>query len=383
MALITVNFRSTVLSQETAVNIVLPEGCAEEDIPTVYLLHGMHGDHTSWCRKSNIERYAAERRLAIVMPDGENGFYTDMKYGKKHYTFVSEELVNYTRKVFRLSRRRERTFVAGLSMGGYGAFRLALTKPEQYSAAASLSGCLDIIARLDDCPWKNEATAIWGEDFASSARGTDSDLMYLLDRYREHPDAQRPRLFAACGTEDMLYSSNIDFCRRIEGCGFDFRFTESAGSHSWKFWEDNIVPALDFFLGGLAQLQAEGHVVINRHMGIQRVVLEHHGDVAILGRDVVYQFVADVQLAFGDFFQAGNHAQGGGLTAAGGADQNDKFLVFDIQAEIAYRGNAAGIYFVNVIKGYACHNKIPPLSRPSTQALGIPAMCFYYTEKAI
>lgn len=248
MALVTVNFRSTVLSQETAVNIVLPEGCAEEDIPTVYLLHGMHGDHTSWCRKSNIERYAAERRLAIVMPDGENGFYTDMKYGKKHYTFVSEELVNYTRKVFRLSRRRERTFVAGLSMGGYGAFRLALTKPEQYSAAASLSGCLDIIARLDDCPWKNEATAIWGEDFASSARGTDSDLMYLLDRYREHPDAQCPRLFAACGTEDMLYSSNIDFCRRIEGCGFDFRFTESAGSHSWKFWEDNIVPALDFFL---------------------------------------------------------------------------------------------------------------------------------------
>ena len=144
-----------------------------------------------------------------------------------------------------------------------------------------------------------------------------------------------------------------------------------------------VYAALDFFLGGLAQLQAEGHVIINRHMGIQRVVLEHHGDVAILGRDVVYQFVADVQLAFGDFFQAGNHAQGGGLTAAGGADQNDKFLVFDIQAEIAYRGNAAGIYFVNVIKGYACHNKIPPLSRPSTQALGIPAMCFYYTEKAI
>jgi len=141
--------------------------------------------------------------------------------------------------------------------------------------------------------------------------------------------------------------------------------------------------AVDLLRVYMAQLQAEGHVVINRHMGIQRVVLEYHGDVAILGRDVVYQFVADVQLALGDFFQAGNHAQGGGLTAAGGADQNDKFLVFDIQAEIAYRGNAAGIYFVNVIKGYACHNKIPPLSRPSTQALGISAMCFYYTEKAI
>ena len=145
MALIKVNFRSKVLLEETALNIILPEGCAEEDIPTVYLLHGMHGDHTLWCRKTNIERYAAERRMAIVMPDGENGFYTDMKYGKKHYSYVSEELVDY--RVFRLSRRRERTFVAGLSMGGYGAFRIALTKPEVYSAAVSLSGCLDILSK--------------------------------------------------------------------------------------------------------------------------------------------------------------------------------------------------------------------------------------------
>ena len=394
MALLHVDFFSDVLGMCQQMDVILPEQThgqigmegvrGEGKYPVLYLLHGMSDDHTIWQRRTSIERYASDYGIAVVMPTTQLGWYTDMHIGYKWWTYISKELPAICRSFFPyMSDKREDTFAAGLSMGGYGAFRLTLTKPEQYSAAASLSGCLDIIARLDDCPWKNEATAIWGEDFASSARGTDSDLMYLLDRYREHPDAQRPRLFAACGTEDMLYSSNIDFCRRIEGCGFDFRFTESAGSHSWKFWEDNIVPALDFFLGGLAQLQAEGHVIINRHMGIQRVVLEYHGDVAILGRDVVYQFVADVQLALGDFFQAGNHAQGGGLTAAGGADQNDKFLVFDIQAEIAYRGNAAGIYFVNVIKGYACHNKIPPLSRPSTQALGISAMCFYYTEKAI
>ena len=248
MALIKVNFRSKVLLEETALNIILPEGCAEEDIPTVYLLHGMHGDHTLWCRKTNIERYAAERRMAIVMPDGENGFYTDMKYGKKHYSYVSEELVDFTRRVFRLSRRRERTFVAGLSMGGYGAFRIALTKPEVYSAAVSLSGCLDILSRLDNCKWHDIAVAIWGEDYANSVRGTSGDLFYLIDRYREVPAALRPRLYAACGTEDELYAANIDFCRKIDGAGFDFRFSDAPGGHNWAFWDSHIVKALDFFL---------------------------------------------------------------------------------------------------------------------------------------
>lgn len=248
MALIKVNFRSKVLLEETALNIILPEGCAEEDIPTVYLLHGMHGDHTLWCRKTNIERYAAERRMAIVMPDGENGFYTDMKYGKKHYSYVSEELVDYTRRVFRLSRRRERTFVAGLSMGGYGAFKLALTKPEVYSAAVSLSGCLDIISRLEDCKWHDIAVTIWGEDYANNARGTSSDLFYLIDRYRADPAALRPRLYSACGTEDELYAANIDFCRKIDGAGFDFRFSDAPGGHNWIFWDSHIVKALEFFL---------------------------------------------------------------------------------------------------------------------------------------
>ncbi len=113
--------------------------------------------------------------------------------------------------------------------------------------------------------------------------------------------------------------------------------------------------ALDFVLGGLAQLQAESHVVINRHMGIQSVVLEHHGDIAILGSNIVHQLVADVQFAVADFFQTGNHAQGGGLTAARGADQNDKFLIFNFQVEIAYGGDATGIDLVDVLQRYAAH----------------------------
>ena len=152
MALLTANFRSAALAHETAVNILLPEGCPEEDIPTVFLLHGMHGDHSSWVRKTCIERYAAERRLAVVMPDGENSFYADMKYGKKYFTYVSEELVDYVRKILRLSRKRERTFVCGLSMGGYGAFKLAMKKPEQYAADPLCTPCIAKVEGLEGLP---------------------------------------------------------------------------------------------------------------------------------------------------------------------------------------------------------------------------------------
>ena len=106
---------------------------------------------------------------------------------------------------------------------------------------------------------------------------------------------------------------------------------------------------VDLVLRGLAQLQAERHVLVNGHVGIQRVVLEHHGDVAVLGGNVVHQAVADVQLALADLFQAGDHAQGGGFAAAGGADQNDEFLIGDLQVEVLYGGHVARVDLVNVL----------------------------------
>ncbi len=90
-------------------------------------------------------------------------------------------------------------------------------------------------------------------------------------------------------------------------------------------------PALDLCLGRFAQLEAKGHVVIDTHMGIQRIALEHHGDVAIFGRHVVHNAVADLDRPGSDLFQAGQQAQGGGLAAAGGSNQYEEFLVGDVQ----------------------------------------------------
>ena len=119
--------------------------------------------------------------------------------------------------------------------------------------------------------------------------------------------------------------------------------------------------ALDLILGSLAQLQAEGHVIKHGHMRIQSVVLEHHGDVAVLGSDVVRQHVAYVQLALADFFQTGDHTQGGGLAATGRSDQDDKFLVLNVQVEVGNSSDATRVNLVDIFQSYACHSDFPPI----------------------
>ena len=85
---------------------------------------------------------------------------------------------------------------------------------------------------------------------------------------------------------------------------------------------------VDLVLGHLAQFQTESHVLVHGHMGVQSVVLEHHGDVAVLRGNVVDQALADVHFALGDFFQTGDHTQGGGLAAAGRPQDGVEFSLF-------------------------------------------------------
>lgn len=250
MALFNIQYRSAALDKTTAITVVIPEVAPAEDIPTLYLLHGMHGNSSDWSRKTSIERYAQDRKIAVVMPDGENSFYHDMKFGEKYLTYVADELVAYTRKIFRLSHKREKTFIAGLSMGGYGAFRIALLRPDRYAAAASLSGCVDMATRIMNTIWDSRDTlaqSIWGIDWRSAIRGTDSDLFHLIEAFPQ--DKPRPRLYSACGSEDSLYADNLvfrDFMRSHPE--FEFSFTSAPGIHNWAFWDEWIRPAMDFLL---------------------------------------------------------------------------------------------------------------------------------------
>lgn len=209
----------------------------EQSFPTVYLYHGGYDDGSCWLRKTNVERYAEENGLAVVLPSVGNSYYTDAGNGRAWFTFVAEELPQLVRAIFPLSDKREDTFVAGLSMGGYGAFKMALTYPERFAAAASMSGVLDIVRRTCH-PYPGESvtqidfTGIFLKD--RTLEGTDDDLFALLGRHRPE---DLPRLYACCGLDDRFLADNRRFVKKAQEKGVFLEYGEDAGNHEWDFWD--------------------------------------------------------------------------------------------------------------------------------------------------
>lgn len=258
MAVIQMNLSSRYLMMDTSVTVIIPvssggnnEKTLEEiyrrDVkyPTLYLLHGYSGDSTNWLRYTSIERYANEKRLAVVMPSGYNSFYTDIPYGLRCWSYISEELPLAMRAIFPLSEKRDENFVAGLSMGGYGAMKWALRKPEFFSAAASLSGALDIaeIVESAEPDGKRGFENVFGD--LSKLRGSDNDLFYLAENLVKE-NKTSPRLYIACGTEDFLYPANIRFKEHLIRLGYDITYEEGRGTHNWYFWDKYIRRVIDW-----------------------------------------------------------------------------------------------------------------------------------------
>ncbi|MBD2865167.1 alpha/beta hydrolase [Paenibacillus oceani] len=243
MAFMQCSFSSDTLSIGVSMNVILPDpksGQTDRKLPTIYLLHGLSDDHTAWTRYTAIERYARTKNVAIVMPAVNRSFYTDMASGYPYWTFVSEELPAKARAFFPLSDKREDTFVAGLSMGGYGAFKLALRRPDLFAAAASLSGALD----LTDGPerWSRD----FGYIFGQVDRIPEQDDLFRLAEKVALSDGPKPKLYQACGTEDFLYPHNQRFLAHARNVGLDVTYEEGPGLHEWSFWDSYISRVLNW-----------------------------------------------------------------------------------------------------------------------------------------
>lgn len=244
MALMTCDFFSDTLEVGTTMTVVLPQVTKAQigvsggsggtrGFPVLYLLHGLSDDHSAWVRYTSIERYAAARGLAVVMPAVHRSFYADEAHGHRYWTFVSQELPRVVESFFRVSTRREDTFVAGLSMGGYGALKLALTQPDRFAAAASLSGAVDVRSMAQ----RLELEEIVRRVFDNKVRHTD-DLYDLLAG--ADPDAL-PRLYISCGTEEeQLLGANTRLVEQAEARGLDVTADFRAGIHEWGLWDDVI-----------------------------------------------------------------------------------------------------------------------------------------------
>jgi S-formylglutathione hydrolase FrmB len=240
MALLHTHFFSEVLGLQCTMDVLLPQKPSRPALPVLWLLHGLSDDHSIWQRRTSIERYADGLDLAVLMPNVHRSFYTDMRHGLPYERFIADELPVIARHLFHLSARREETFVAGLSMGGYGAFKLALKYPGRYAAAASLSGALDMASRWERGERIGEMELIYG----GSPADTPNDLMFLARRLAADPAQPRPRLFQCCGTEDFLLGDNHAFRDQALGLGLDLVYREAPGNHTWAFWDTHIQQVL-------------------------------------------------------------------------------------------------------------------------------------------
>ena len=250
MALIRCNFFSEALDMGTSMTVLLPERASSQigmagsavagDPPVLYLLHGLTDDDTIWTRRTSIERYVAPLGLAVVMPQAGRSFYSDEEHGNRYWTFLSSELPEICRSFFRISERREDTFVAGLSMGGYGAMKWALRDPGRFAAAASLSGALNAAERREH-PTRPMDPAVWHTVFGDrQVPGTDDDTVALLERAGD----DLPELYIACGTEDFLYEDNARFVATARRRGVPLTVDFSPGDHDWAYWDAKIQKVL-------------------------------------------------------------------------------------------------------------------------------------------
>lgn len=247
MPLLQTHFRSSVLDLCCTLNALIPppppNGKPRSRLRVLWLLHGRSDDHSIWLRRTSIERYAEGRQLAVIMPAVDRSFYVDAADGPRYGTFIADELPALCRWLFPLSDRRADNFVAGLSMGGYGAFRLALAHPDRYAAAASLSGALDI-ADFQRFSHDREHRRIFGP--IRKVPGSANDL-FALARTLARSGKPIPRLYQCCGSADFLYQANLRFRDHARKLGLPLTYEEHPDrAHDWGYWDQQIQRVLDW-----------------------------------------------------------------------------------------------------------------------------------------
>lgn len=251
------DFYSGEMKMTTRVNVIFPE-VSNDVTPVVhgepavlYLLHGLSGNADEWLRFSKIEYYAKKYNLIVILPEVQRSFYNNYPGGIRYFDYVADELPVICDKWFNLPEDRDRTFIAGESMGGYGAVRIGLSRPERFSAVGSLSGVLDyasftrmvLTGSWSDDMLPSEMTALHGE---KGAPEEEQDPLFLIRRMAAAPN--RPRLIQTCGTEDFLYENNQRFRETAERAGYGHTYIEGPGDHAWPYWDKAIQYVIRFFL---------------------------------------------------------------------------------------------------------------------------------------
>ena len=250
MAKLVCNFYSFVLNRAVDITVVLPSVTCPESLglagyppchelkakfPVLYLLHGFGNNHAQWTGYTNVEMYAEERRIAVVNLSAENKAYAKVG-GDDFMKFIDEELPAFLTNYFPISDKPEETYIAGLSMGGYGSYLHGLTHPEKFRAIGTFSA----------------GVSINPETFAVSPFGEKKDPapendIYALARKVKEEGKTFPKIYASCGTKDGLYQADKEYADLLKELGADVTWDEMEGyGHEWRFWDAQVERFLDW-----------------------------------------------------------------------------------------------------------------------------------------
>jgi len=245
MAFVHAQFFSPTLGKQTALYAILPDS-GDGPFPVYYLLHGLSDDYTIWHRRTRIEAYAAGKPIIVVMPDGFRSFYTDHGCGPAYGKYMAQDVVGFVERTFPAQRQRSGRCIGGLSMGGYGALRLALAYPELFCSANSHSGALQIWKE----PLNNKPTQEYRCTFGENPVGSAHDLEALVKKAKRSRHGL-PALRIDCGEADFLIEHNRTFHRFLEKSKVPHEYAEFPGAHSWDYWDLHVQEALAFHLKNL------------------------------------------------------------------------------------------------------------------------------------
>ncbi len=231
-----------------------PNPAFDRPAKTIYLLHGHGGRNTDWLYNSALPQIAGMFNVNFVMPAGENWFYTDSEMSDRNYCkFVGEELVNYTRKLFGFSEKKEDTFIGGYSMGGYGALHVGLSYPDTFEKIMALSNALIVHEVADMKPGSDNGVANYEyyrmlmgnpEEVLTSVNNPEQQILNLKKEGKRVPP-----IYLAIGTEDFLYENNQVFKKFLEEQEVEHIYTEGTGMHDFIFWNAHLPKAIEWFVG--------------------------------------------------------------------------------------------------------------------------------------
>ncbi len=243
-------FWSSSLKRNVCISVIFPDHSNdvdplfEDDPKVLYLLHGLGGNEDEWMRFSRIEYYAKKYNFVIIMPAAGRSFYCNTRHGINYFDFAADELPEICGKWFSISSKREDTFIAGESMGGYGALKIGLSRPQRFAGIASLSGVVDYEAFA-----KLIRSRAWEDMNPEELDILHDEETPLMLAEKTAGISDRPGLIQMCGTEDFLYADNQKFRKALNDLGYGHTYREGPGDHEWPYWDKAVQYAFMFFRG--------------------------------------------------------------------------------------------------------------------------------------